>query len=191
MKAIFKLAFILTLVCVVCTAILAVVNDVTSEPIAQTREKQMLDAARKVLPEGAAPVAVTRVIDGRTNTCFVVRDAAGAVTAVALKGTAPKGYGGPVGIMFGIAADGALLNYEVTEQTETPGLGSKIKEDPFRSRLLQRSDGTPRPTAGTNWKVTRDGGDIEAVTAATISSRAALEALRNALETYEALKPTL
>lgn len=191
LKTIIKRTLILALICTICTAILATVNAVTKEPIAQSKTRRILEAARKVLPDGAAPVATTRVIAGTTNTCFVVRDADGTITAVAVQGTAPKGYGGPVSIMFGIAADGTLLNYEVTQQTETPGLGSKIEEEPFRSHVLKRADGTSRPTMGTTWRVTRDGGDIEAVTAATISSRAALQALQNALATYETLKDTL
>jgi electron transport complex protein RnfG len=93
--------------------------------------------------------------------------------------------------MVGIAADGTLINFDVIDQTETPGLGTKIKEESFRKRLIQRPDGTPRPIAGTQWKVTRDGGEIDAVTAATISSRAATEAVRDAIVTYEAVRERL
>lgn len=192
MKNILKLVAALTVICTVCTAILAAVNAVTKEPIAQSQAKRIREAAQKVLPAGAEPLTVTRVINGTTNTCFVAKNAAGAVTAVAVQGTAEKGYGGPITLMVGIAADGTLINYEVTQQTETPGLGTKITDPdgPFAKSLLA-SKGTPRHINTTTWKVTRDGGDIDAVTAATISSRAALEALRNAIVTYEAVKDTL
>jgi len=193
MKSILKLAGILTLICVVLTAILAAVNGVTQDPIEQAREKRILEAARRVLPPGAEPVKTERVIraegrEAQTHLFFVARDAAGALAAVAVQGTSEKGYGGPVTLMVGIAADGTLIGYEVTGQSETPGLGTKIRENPFRANLLTRADGKPRPVSGTVWKVKADGGEIDAVTAATISSRAALEAVRNAIAQYEAVR---
>ncbi len=196
MKKIFKLTGILALICTVCTAILAVVNAVTQKPIAQAREQKILNAVQNVLPPGAKPVKVERVIqrehgEAKTNTLFVSSAADGTVTAVAVQGTSTKGYGGPITLMVGIAADATLINYDVLEQTETPGLGTKLKDEPFRSNLLKRPDGTPRPVAGTIWKVTRDRGEIDAITAATISSRAALEAVRDAIATYDAVKDTL
>ena len=196
MKDILKLTGILTLICTICTVILAAVNAVTEAPIAQTKEKNILEAAKKVLPPGSEPIKVETLIPldnqgVRTNVVFVAKDAAGQVVAVAVQGTSKKGYGGPVILMVGIAADGTLINFDVIEQTETPGLGTKIKDESFRKRLIRRPDGTPRPIAGTQWKVTRDGGEIDAVTAATISSRAATEAVRDAIATYEAVKGRL
>jgi electron transport complex protein RnfG len=196
MNNILKLAGILTLICTICTVILAAVNAVTQGPIALAKEKNILEAAKKVLPPGAEPIQVEALTAlenqaVRTNVVFVAKDAAGTVQAVAVRGMSKNGYGGPVMLMVGIAADGTLINFEVIEQTETPGLGTKITEEPFRKRLIRRPDGTPRPIAGTQWKVTRDGGEIDAVTAATISSRAALEAVRDAIATYEAVKGRL
>jgi electron transport complex protein RnfG len=196
MKNILKLVGILTLICTICTVILAAVNAVTETPIALAKTKNILEAAKKVLPPGTEPIRVETLTPWlssgvRTNVVFVAKDAAGQVVAVAVQGTSTKGYGGPVVLMVGIAADGTLINFDVIEQTETPGLGTKIKDEPFRTRLLRRPDGTPRPIAGTQWKVTRDGGDIDAVTAATISSRAATEAVRDAIATYEAVKGRL
>ena len=192
MKNILKLAAVLTLICSVCTAILAAVNAVTKEPIAQSKARRIREAAQKVLPGGSEPITVTRVINGTTNTCFVAKDAAGAVTAVAVQGTAKKGYGGPITLMVGIAADGTLINYEVTQQTETPGLGSKITDpDGIFAQSLLTNKGKPRQLNTTTWTVKQDGGTIDAVTAATISSRAALEAVRNAIATYEAIKESL
>ncbi len=193
MKKIFKLVGVLALICTVCTAILAAVNAVTEKPIELAKELNVLEAAKKVLPAGSEPVKVAREIEGQSVDLFVARDAVGKMTAVAVQGTSNKGYGGPVTLMVGIAAEGTLISYEVTGQTETPGLGTKIKDasGTFGKSLLTRPDGTPRPVAGTVWKVKRDGGEIDAVTAATISSRAALEAVRNAIATYEAVKADL
>jgi electron transport complex protein RnfG len=196
MKDILKLTGILTLICTICTVILAAVNAVTKAPIAQAKEKNILEAAKKVLPPGSEPIKVEALTPlnnqgVRTNVIFVAKDAAGQVQAVAVQGMSKKGYGGPVILMVGIAADGTLINFDVIEQTETPGLGTKIKDEPFHTHLIRRPDGTPRPIAGTIWKVTRDGGEIDAVTAATISSRAATEAVRDAIVTYEAVKGRL
>jgi electron transport complex protein RnfG len=196
MKNILKLAGILTLICTICTVILAAVNAVTEAPIAQAKEKNILEAAKKVLPPGTEPVkaeALTALANQgvRTNVVFVAKDASGRVVAAAVQGTSKKGYGGPIVLMVGIAADGTLINFDVIDQSETPGLGTKIKDEPFHTNLIRRPDGTPRPIAGTEWKVKRDGGDIDAVTAATISSRAATEAVRDAIATYEAVKGRL
>ncbi|NLL83405.1 MAG: RnfABCDGE type electron transport complex subunit G [Lentisphaerae bacterium] len=190
MKDIVKLVVILALISAICTAILAAVNSVTREPIAQSKARRILEAAQKVLPEGATPKAVTVVIADQTNTCYVSRDPNGVINGVAIQGSCPKGYSGNITVMFGLVND-TLYNYEVIEHSETPGLGAKIKDEPFRTSLTRDSSGKPRSLSNTKWKVAKDGGDITAITAATISSRATLGALENALANYNAIKDSI
>jgi electron transport complex protein RnfG len=81
--------------------------------------------------------------------------------------------------MVGILADGTLKNISVLQHAETPGLGSKMSEPAFKDQFNdKRADSF-------NFKVKKDGGDVDAITAATISSRAFCDAVNRALSTFE------
>lgn len=89
------------------------------------------------------------------------------------------GFGGKVTIMFGLAADGTVLGYEVLSQQETPGLGTHMVEW-FKNADKPGQCVIGRKATG-DMKVSKDGGDVDAITAATISSRAFVEALNKAV----------
>jgi len=186
MKEILKLVGVLTAICLVCTALLAAVYKKTEGPIAAAGLLKAAQAAKDVMPAGTAePERVELPApDGGAPLVFFVSRRDGAVQAVALEGRSARGYGGDVVLMVGLA-DGKLANFKVIKQNETPGLGNKIAKDLFRLPLLGRA------LAGTKWTVKKDGGDIDAITAATISSRAALEAIRDAIARYDAHRDQL
>jgi len=100
---------------------------------------------------------------------------------VAVEATA-DGFGGPIRIMVGFAPDGTILGYEVLEQQETPGLGTHMV-DWFKSADKPGSNIIGRQIT-TKLKVSKDGGDVDAITAATISSRAFLKAVNRAYKKY-------
>lgn len=88
-----------------------------------------------------------------------------------------NGFGGPMKVMVGVAADGTILGYEILEHSETPGLGDKAGEwfknaDKPNQNIIGRKAG--------NLSVSKDGGEVDAITAATISSRAFLKAINSA-----------
>ena len=103
-------------------------------------------------------------------------------------GTAIKmevdGFGGKMIVMVGFAQDGTILGYKILEHQETPGLGDKAawwfkKEDkPNQNIIGRKADG--------QFRVSKDGGDIDAITAATISSRAFLKAVNDAYVEFKA-----
>jgi electron transport complex protein RnfG len=107
-------------------------------------------------------------------------DAAGQFVATAVEGRSRNGYGGEIVMMVGITAAGKVLDFKILSAKETPGLGTKIATPGFRSRIQGRA-------LDANWMVRKDGGEIDGVTAATISSRAALEAIRAAIAAHQAL----
>ena len=180
MKDTLKLILVLTVICAVCSALLAAVYGKTKDPIAQSLELRTANAAGKVLPAGlSAPEK--KEVDGVT---FFVAKKADQVAAVALEGASKNGYGGLVVLMVGLAADGTLVNYQKLVANETPGLGTKMDSDGFRKPLQGR------PIKG-DWRVKKDGGEVDAITAATISSRAALECSRDAIAKYERAAPRL
>ena len=181
MKDLLKLALVPTAICVVCAALLAYVYGVTKEPIAQGAEKRELAAAAALLSTDSAERVSSP--DGAV-TGFVVRAESGEVSGVAVQGFSPHGYGGNLRLLVAFDAGGKVTEYRVLELNETPGLGSKIDKPDMHERIRLAPQGA-------GWRVTKDGGQIEAVTAATISSRALMEALGDAEARRAALLSTL
>lgn len=169
-----RLIFVLTVICAVSSALLAAVFKLTERPIAAALEARTKAAATSVMPAGLPPPEKVDVVhEGKTNTFFVVKQD-GKIIAVATEGRSKNGYAGDVVLMVGMSGDGKLVNYEVLSAMETPGLGTKIAANAFKNPLKGRAlDGS--------WKVKKDGGEVDAVTAATISSRAALDCIRDAI----------
>ena len=178
MKDVVKLVLSLTLICVISSAILAAVYQVTKSPIARAQEERTLRAAAQVMPAGVA--APTRRTAGEGFEYFVSeRD--GQPAAWAVVGVSEHGYGGVVKLMVGLDAEGKFVDFAVVEASETPGLGSKMVEPEFREPLKALS-------APGEWKVKKDGGEVEAITAATISSRAVTEAINDAAQKVAKLR---
>ena len=174
MKETGYLIFILTAICAVSSALLAAVYNTTKDPIAASLELRTASAAARVMPQGSG-MPEKKTVDGET---FFVAKKDGRPVAVAVEGRSPNGYSGEIVLMVGLGADGRLVNYQRLVASETPGLGTKIEGDAFVAPLRGRA-------FGADWRVKKDGGDVDAVTAATISSRAALECIRDAIAKYE------
>jgi electron transport complex protein RnfG len=169
-----RLVFVLTVICAVSSALLAAVFKLTEAPIAAALEERTRAAAASVMPAGLPSPAKLVLVQGSSTNTFFVAKQDGKIVAVATEGRSKNGYSGDVVLMVGMSADGKLVNYEVISASETPGLGTKIAANAFKKPLKGRSlEGS--------WKVKKDGGEVDAVTAATISSRAALDCIRDAI----------
>lgn len=170
---------VLTLISVIAGAGLAAVYNVTKEPIEQANLKKQQEAIKNVLPEGA--VVGEEVMVGENRVFPATLDGAFGGMAIEVN---TNGFGGNVKLMIGFDASGALVDYSVLEMAETPGLGSKM-EDWFRTKGDIRgalvSDGEV--------KVSKDGGKYDAITAATISSRAFMVGVNSAMATYTEALP--
>lgn len=175
MREIFKLTLLLTLISAICAALLSGVFNGTAKSRAAVETKKKLDAASKVLPaECPAPIEV--VAGGQTNLASYAAN--GKLVATAVEATTHNGYGGDIKIIVGIdAAEEKVIDFIVLSSQETPGLGKNISSKKFRGGIC----GKP---LSTNFTVKKDGGEIDAVTSATISSRALLEAIRSAIEIH-------
>ncbi len=110
----------------------------------------------------------------------------GQLVGAAVESYSLAGFSGEIRLMYGFDADGNITGYEVMSHAETPGLGAKMGEW-FRSPEGNRNVIGLNP-ATTNMTVKKDGGDIDAITAATITSRAFLDALTRASKAYGQLK---
>ncbi|MGI5868490.1 MAG: RnfABCDGE type electron transport complex subunit G [Kiritimatiellia bacterium] len=176
-----RLVVVLTAVCLISALLVAVANEITREPIQKAKERQNREAILAVQPEGAsAPVSndvqVAGVSPDGGATVYYATD-----KGYAFKMVAPNGYAGPIELMLGFTKDGRFWSYRVLSDSETPGLGSHIK-DSFLDHVKERS------VTGTNWKTTKDGGDIVPITAATISSRAVCDAIARGARVYDAIQ---
>ena len=177
MKETFRLIATLTVICVVAGTLLAWVNGMTYDPIQRALREEKLAALRSVLPayDNEPDQDVVTVSE---EWKFYVGRKDGAFAGAAVEASTTKGYGGTIRIMVGLGADGKLRGIEVLEHKETPGLGAKIADDSFRGQFADRD------IAGTTWAVKKDGGDIDQITAATISSRAVTDAVKAGLKVY-------
>jgi len=180
MKEILKLIGVLTLIRAAAGLLLAFTNSRTAGPIAEARQAEMRQALADVLPpfdNRPNETVCTLQENGQTWTFYVARQA-GAFAGAAVETSSLKGYGGTIRIMVGINADHAIHRFKILQQQETPGLGTKIADPAFQAQFASRPF---RPDA---CRLKKDGGDIEAITGATISSRAVAEALRAAADVY-------
>ncbi len=166
-------------------ALLGWVYSITKEPIALQAAAQQQAAIAEVAPAFDNNPEADKwetEINGVPFTVYPAYDG-GKLVGAAVKGSSMNGFAGEITVMCGFEADGTVKDYRVLQQVETPGLGTKM-ETWFRDPAGARSVIGKNP-ASTSFFVTKDsGGEIDGITAATISSRAFLETMRNAYEAY-------
>ncbi len=165
---------------------LASVYSFTKEPIELAKKAKQQNAIKEVLPPydhiDENPVEIN---DG-VEVCKVFKayDKANQFVGAAVESSSNNGFSGKISIMVGFDKDANIVNYSVLEQNETPGLGAKMgdwfKTDKGRQSVIGRN------AAKSNLTVSKDGGEVDAITAATISSRAFLFAVRNAYAAFSA-----
>jgi Na+-translocating ferredoxin:NAD+ oxidoreductase subunit G len=176
-----KMLLVMTLFALVAGLLLAWTNQATRVPIQKARMAETVDALKRVMPPCDNDIqADARVVhaDGHDWNFYVGRRA-GVFAGAAFQSEA-DGYGGKIRVLTGLLPDGTVNSVEVLQaDNETPGLGSKIKGEPFRRQFAGKR------ATDTRWAaVTRDGGAIQAITGATISSRAVARAVKAGLDVY-------
>ena len=159
---------------------LASVYTLTKEPIGNLERNKRQEAIRNVLPPydhfDSIPIEMNNGVE--TTKVYKAYDKNNLFVGAAVESSSNNGYKGHIDIIVGFNKKGIIVNYEILEQHETPGLGAKM-DDWFKTNKAKRSIiGKDAGLAHLN--ITVDGGEIDAITAATISSRAFLFAVRNA-----------
>lgn len=167
----------LGIITVVAAAALAGVYTATKEPIAQAKAEKQKSAIGQVLPEihfnnNPADEAAEVTVDGETVTVFPARQD-GELVGMAVESHDANGFSGLITVMYGFDPSGNIRGFAVMQHAETPGLGSKMDE--WFSNPAHTVIGLNANSA--NLTVSKDGGDVDAITAATISSRTFLRAL--------------
>lgn len=177
---------------------LGLVNDATSNAIATTEKNKQTNAIAAVLPpfEKLGDSYKMMPESGKDSlTVYPALDVDGNIIANAVKTYTYNGFGGYVEIMVGFDNSGNISGYQVLKHSETPGLGSKMN-DWFRPakevspsvfemifgkvETAEKQSSVIGKNPGTALSVSKDGGEIDAITAATISSRAFLDAINRA-----------
>ena len=170
----------LTVICVVVGGLLGLVADVTAQPIQDAKDAAQKAAIAAVAPEFDA-VAEPQTVEqpNGVNAIVFAVSKGGEVVGHAVQATTLKGFGGKVIIMFGFDLDGNITGYNVLDcSNETPGLGAKI---PDWFQKGQKGDVIGKNPSTNNLSVSKDGGEVDAITAATISSRAFCDAIAQAV----------
>lgn len=176
-----NMVIVLTGSALICGGLLAYINGLTKPTIDAQAEKALNEGIAVVLGGNAGerlaePETVTRTINGKEQTFVVYRMQNG----TAVQSTDPNAFGGNLKLLVGFDAEGKILGYTVLEHAETPGLGAKAG-DWFQ-------EGQPGNIIGlhpgrANLTVSKDGGEIDAITASTITSRSFLRAVQQAYNT--------
>jgi electron transport complex protein RnfG len=177
---------VITLFLVTAIAALALggVYTATKEPIAIAKQKKLEAAIKAVLPDFDT-ITTIMVPDGDGDSLtFYYAAKSGEPIGVAIKTFTNSGFSGKIELMVGMFDDGTISNTAVLSHKETPGLGDKmdIAKSDFPAQFMGKNP------ADFKLKVTKDGGDVDAITAATISSRAFCDAVERAYVTFEANK---
>ncbi|HHT02851.1 MAG TPA: RnfABCDGE type electron transport complex subunit G [Bacteroidales bacterium] len=176
----------LSIISLISSSLLAGIYTVTKEPIAIAQSKKQQDAIKDVLPSKNATVGepVEIKLEGK-EIPFIIYPAEekGELVGAAIQTYSTDGYAGTIEIMVGVDNKGEVSNYTILSSAETPGLGSKIDQW-FKSSKANQTIIGKNPDK-VNFTVSKDGGDIDAITASTISSRAFLSSIRDAFEAYK------
>lgn len=171
-----NMVIVLTVITVVAAACLGAMNNLTAEPIAASKKAKQEEAIKAVLPEFTTVDEETIVNEQKI---FRAYNANGELVGIAIE-TKELGFGGDVTTMVGFDANGTIVDYSLLAHAETPGLGSKLV-DWFKVKSDIRGAGANKMPL----RVSKDGGEYDAITAATISSRAFLNSINKAYETYQ------
>lgn len=183
---IFAMIAVLTITCLLAGVCLAFTYNKTKDTIALAEKRAQLSSVKKVLPPfDGEPVVKKIIIDGEEKEFFVAyREEK--IVGVATSASA-VGYAGSVTILVGITTDETISGIALLQHQETPGLGAKAGSAVF----LEQFKGLGLKGATERIAVKKDGGTINAITAATITSRAVANAATKALRSFEDKKKEL
>ena len=187
-SSLMNMVLVLTLVAVIMGGILAFVNHLTEGPINLQKEKALADGIKTVMCVDNLQVAKTDKVkqnDAKgkelTYTIYQIKDAQGKDLGAAVESTT-GGFGGDLKVLVGFDPEGNILGYTLLEHAETPGLGAKADkwfQKGQKGDIIGKNPAEPLT-------VSKDGGQVDAITASTITSRAFLLAVNNAYKAYKA-----
>lgn len=177
-----NMVIVLTAITVIATGLLAYVNQLTAGPIAEANAKALSDAIAIVVPgfdNNPAEAPETIELNGATYKIYKATKG-GEFIGAAVESSA-NGFGGALSVLVGFDKEGNIIDYSLLSHAETPGLGSKAADwfkKGAKGDIIGMNPGHKALT------VSKDGGQVDAITASTITSRAFLQAVNNAYAAY-------
>ena len=183
-----NMVLVLTGVAVIMGGILAFVNHLTEGPINEQKAKALADGIKTVMCVDNLTVDRTDTVQTKgpkgkdvTYIIYNTNDAQGKALGAAVE-TIANGFGGELKLLVGFDPEGKILGYTLLEHAETPGLGAKADkwfQKGEKGDIIGMSPADPLT-------VSKDGGQVDAITASTITSRAFLYAVNSAYDAYKA-----
>ena len=168
-------------VCLVCSALLGGVYVLTKNKIDQEQIKKTNNAIALVTPKFDNEPSSEKMmvdLDGESIAVYPAR-MGGETVGYAVESSTSKGFSGTIAIMVGFDMNGNIVGTSVISHSETPGLGAKMTEPAFYSQFNGKNP------ADFNLAVKKDGGDVDAITASTITSRAYCDAVSRAYAVFQ------
>jgi len=186
MRELLKLSLVLVIICFGAALSLAYVFNLTKEPIAYQQHLKKIRAINAVFPAHADAPGLTMVdipLCEKEQQCrqFYLIKNNDQVLGTAFELTA-GGYGGTISLMVGVDKQQDITGIKIINHAETPGLGANITKETFYTQFSKKN------LADTTWKLKKNGGDIDQVSGATISSTAVMKAVYDGLVFYRGNK---
>lgn len=184
MREILRLIVVLAAFCVASASSVALVKEGTKERIAYQKIKFIKEPAIKAVLSGYDndPVLDRKEIAvGEKVVTIYPAKKGGELITIAYE-TEGEGHGGPIEIMLGVNMDGTICGVSIMKHAETPGLGSKVKDEPqFCAQFKGMS-------TDADFSLEDEGGDVQGISGATESSTAVAEGMGKGMELFEELK---
>lgn len=177
-----NMVFTLFVITLVSSSTLGFVYELTKEPIRLVELAKKNNAIKSVVPafDNNPSNDFIRAVSGNDSLSLYTAMKNGEIVGTAVETFTMKGFSGLIKLMVGFAPDGSIIDIVVLEHTETPGLGDKIEKGKSNfSTLFQGKNPADYKIA-----VKQDNGEVNAITAATISSRAYCDAVQRAYNVY-------
>ena len=190
MRSTVRLIAALTVTCAVSALALSVIHGLTEEPIEEQKRLAIMRAVQEVLPpfdndpaqETLMIVLQDDEVGAQDTVTVYLGTQSGQISGAAFQAFG-EGYGGFIQVMVGIDLEGKISGVKILEHEETPGLGAKIEEPSFREQFKGKSLENSVLVNG-NLAVKNDGGDLDALTGATISPRGVAQAASAGLKIF-------
>ena len=181
-----NMALVLVSIAFLSSASLAYVYKLTKDKIEVSKKLKQLEAIKEViLPDysnsPSEEMYKIKIEEGGELECYPAKQN-GELKSVAVKTYTKNAFGGEMWLMVGMLPDGTINKVSVIDQKETPGLGTKVTEEKFKTQFMGKNPSSFK------LKVKKDGGDVDAITAATISSRAVCDAIERAYKAFVSSK---
>ena len=193
MSSFIKIPLILSLVTMLTAGLLMLSADLTRDRIEQQKTELLLKSLEDLIPnqlhdnnlvESVIEIYEPEVLGHRKPQTAYLGMQNNQLSVVAIPVTARDGYSGDIDIMVGIKSNGEITTVKIIEQHETPGLGDLViaSKSDWLKQFPQKSFQYPTKK---NWLVKRDGGEFDQITGATITPRAIVKAIKQALDYYQ------